>query len=140
MSVSFIYDHHLVGVKWLKDWLNVDFLVQSTINPANICWPSRLLKTSSRHVLKTFPTCLQHKIFLSFKTSCKDILKTSSRRLGRQKIVTLKTSSSRLGDQQNIYWGYLYLANLNLYLTNLDLRNLYLTNLWRIQNALIRTQ
>ena len=98
MSVSFIYNHHLVRVKWLKDWLIVDFLVQSTINPANICWPSRLLKTSSRHVLKTFPTCLQHKIFLSFKTSCKHILKTSSRRLGRQKTVTLNSSWRRLSD------------------------------------------
>ena len=41
---------------------------------------------------------------------------------------------------QNVYWGYLYLKNLNLCLTYLYLTNLYLTNLWRIQNTLIRTQ
>ena len=41
--------------------------------PANICW-------SSRHVLKTSSTRLQRNNF------------TSSRRLGRRKIVTLKTS------------------------------------------------
>ena len=59
-----------------------------------------------------------------------------------EKIVTLKTSSfsRHLGDKQNVYWGYLYLTNLNVYLTNLYLTNLYLTTLRRIQNALIRTQ
>ena len=27
-------------------------------------------------------------------------------------------TSRCLGDKQNVYWGYLYLTNLNLYLTN----------------------
>ena len=108
---------------------------------ANICW-------SSRHVLKTSSTHLQRNNFTSSKTSW--------RRLGRRKIVTLKTSwrhvlktswrhilktsSRRLGGKQNFYWWYLYLTNLNVYLTNLCFTNLYLTNLRRIQNALLRTQ
>ena len=49
-------------------------------------------------------------------------------------------SSRRLGDKQNVNWGYLFLANLNVYLTNLYFTNLYLTNLRRIQNALVRNQ
>ena len=64
-------------------------------------------KTSSRHVLKTSSRHLQHKNFLSsktswgrlarclqdvFKTYLQDASKTSWRRLGRQKIVTLKVS------------------------------------------------
>ena len=47
-----------------------------------------------------------------------------ARRLGKCKVVTLNTSSRRLGDKQNVYWGYLYLTNLNLYLTNIYLINL----------------
>ena len=95
-----------------------------------------------------------------FKTSCeissRRISKTSWRRLGRRKIVTLKTSWRRL---QDMSWRRLedvldinkmftrisvlihgLLRNLNQYLTNLYLTNLYFTNLRRIQNALIRTQ
>ena len=84
------------------------------------------------------------------------VLKTSWRRLPRRKIVTLKTSwrpvlkmswrhilktsRRRYGDKENTYWIYLYLTNLNEYLTNLYFTNLYLTILSRIQNALIRTQ
>ena len=68
-----------------------------------------------------------------FKTSWRHLLKTSWRHV-------LKTSSGRLGDIQNVYWGYLHLTNLNVYLTNLYFTNLYLTNLRQIQNALIRTQ
>ena len=100
------------------------FHYQSTF-PANICWSSRRLEDV-------------------FKTS----RKTSWRRLGRRKIVTLKTSSRRLEDmswrpledimetKQNPYWGCLYL---NMYLTNLYFKNLYLTILRRIQNTSIRT-
>ena len=107
-------------------------------------------------------------IFLSFQTSSRrledvlqkhleDVLKTSSKRLGRRKIVTLKTSWRRLKDMfsrrlkdmfsrrlkdmfsrlfqdmssrrlQDVYWEYLYLKNLNLYLINLYLTYLYPTN------------
>ena len=52
----------------------------------------------------------------------------------------LKTPSRRLGGKQNVYWWYLYLTNLNVYLTNICFTNLYLTNLRRVQNALLRTQ
>ena len=100
-----------------------------------------------------FKTCL-----LCLPRRIEDVLQ---RRLGRWKIVTLKTSSRRLvswrhalkmywghvlktsrrhyGEKQYTYWGYLYLANLNVYLTNLSFTNLYLTILKRIQNVLIRT-
>ena len=70
-----------------------------------------VFKTSSRHVLKTSSTWLQRNNFLSFKTSWRrleDSLKTSC----KTKIVTLTMSSRRLGDEQNFYWGYLYLINL----------------------------
>ena len=82
-----------------------------------------------------------------------DIFKTSSRHLGRQKIVTLQTSSRRFQDMScskiclevvfQMSWRptrcllernlYLCLIYLNLYLTNLYLTNLYLINLRRIQ-------
>ena len=38
-----------------------------------------------------------------------------------------------LENKQSIYWGYLHLANLNVYLKNLYFRNLYLTKLRWIQ-------
>ena len=110
-------------------------------------------------VLKTSSTRLQHSNFRSSKTSWRgleDVFKTSpktsSRRLGRRKIVNaedvfktswrhiLRTSSRCLGGKQNFYWWYLYLTNLNVYLTNLRFTNLYLKNLRRIQNASLRTQ
>ena len=92
------------------------------------------LETSSRHVFKlssrqVFRTPSRH----VFKTSSRHVFKTSSRHV-------FKTSWRRLGDKQNVYWGYLYLTNLNVYLTNLCFTNLYLTNLRRIQNASLRTQ
>ena len=114
-----------------------------------------VLKTSSRPVLKTFSTRLQRNNFSSSKTSCKDVLKTSrktSRRrlqdvLGEDKFLrwrrlqdVLKTSSRCLVKKKKIYWGYLHLANLNVYLTNLYFPNIDLTKLRQIQNALIWTQ
>ena len=82
------------------------------------CYTEGVFKTSSRHVLKK---------------SWRHVLKTSWGHI-------LKTSSRRLGGKQKVYWWYLYLTNLNVYLTNLCFTNLYLTNLRRIQNALLRTQ
>ena len=79
-----------------------------------------VLKTSWRHVLKT---SWKHVL----ETSWRHVLKMSWRHI-------LKTSWRHYGDKQNTYWGYLYLTNLNVYLTNL-----YLTILRRIQNALSRT-
>ena len=93
-----------------------------------------VLKTSWRHVLKT---SWRHVLKMSWrhvlKTSWRHVLKTSWRHI-------LKTSSRRLGGKQNFYWWYLYLTNLNAYLTNLCFTNLYLANLRRIQNASLRTQ
>ena len=114
-----------------------------------------VLKKSSRHALKTSSTRPQPNDFTPSKTSWRhleDVFKTSRktswRRLGRRKIVSLKTSSRRLEDmfwrrledKQNVYWWYLYLTNLNVYVTNLCFTNLYLTNLRRIKNVLLRTQ
>ena len=46
-----------------------------------------VFKMFSRRLQDVLPRCLQD----VFKMSCKNIFKTSSRRLGRRKIVTLKT-------------------------------------------------
>ena len=64
------------------------------------CYAEDILKTSWRHVLKTFWL----KIYLE------DVLKTC--------LEVLKTSFRRLGDKQNVNWGYMYLTNLNMYLKN----------------------
>ena len=93
----------------------------------------RIIVTSWRHILKT---SWRHVL----KTSWRYVLKTSWRHV--LKITwrhVLKTSWRHYGNKQNIYWGYLYLANLNVYLTNLYFTNLYLAILGRIQNALVRT-
>ena len=104
---------------------------------------SLVFKTCLEDVFNTSSTkqffVFQDVLRTSFEDILQDVVKTSSRRYGRRKVVTLKASSRRLGDKQNVYWGYLY-TNLNLYLTNLYLTNLYQTNLCRIENALIRTQ
>ena len=76
------------------------------------------------------PRRLEDVLKPSWKTKncyAEDVLKISWRH-------TLKASWRHYGDKQNTYWGYLYLTNLNMYLTNL-----YLTILRRIQNALSRT-
>ena len=100
----------------------------------------RRLEDILQDVLKTSwktKNCYAEDVFkTSWKTKncyAEDVLKTSWRHI-------LKTSSRRLGGKQNFYWWYLYLTNLNVYLTNLCFTNLYLTNLRRIQNALLRTQ
>ena len=54
--------------------------------------PQQTLKTSSRHVLKTFSKRLQRNNFLSSKTSSRRLANRSWRRLGKRKIVMLKTS------------------------------------------------
>ena len=99
-----------------------------------------VLKTSSRHFLKTSSTRLQSVTSFSLpsllKTSCKDVMKTSqktsSKRLGRRITVTLKTSSRHvfktcLQDFRNAclqdvletkIWGYLYLTKINGYASN----------------------
>ena len=84
-----------------------------------------VFKTSLRYVLKT---SWRHVL----KTPWRHVLKMSGRHV-------LKTSWRHYGDKRNSYWGYLYLTNLNVYLTNLYLTNLHLTILRRIQNALSRT-
>ena len=130
-----------------------------------------IFKTSPRNVFKTSTVLLQYNNFLFSKTSRRRLANMSWRRLEHaledKKLLhlrrlqdvlktcfedvsktcledilkaRLKMSSRSLGDKQNVYWGYLYLINLNMYLTNLYFTNLYQTNLKRIQNALIRTQ
>ena len=121
-------------------------------------------------------TRLQRNNFIFSKTSWRnlarrleDVLKRTSKHLGRRKIVTLmtfrrleeclevvfktclvdllktcfedvlKTSWRLHGDKQSTYWEYLYLTNLNVYLTKIYFTNLYLAILRWIQNALIRT-
>ena len=125
-----------------------------------------VLKTSSRHVLKTSSTRLQRNNFTSSKTSWRrleDVFKTShktsSRRIGRRKIVTLKTSLRRLEDMPWRYvlkasWRYtlkmswrqakillvISVSNKSKWVSNKSLfHKLCLRNLRRIQNASLRT-
>ena len=79
---------------------------------------------------------LQRNNFSSSKTSWRHLEDV----LEDEKLLRWKrlqdVSWRRLGDKKNVYWGYLYLRNLNVYLTNLYFTNLYVANLRRIQNAL----
>ena len=110
------------------------FVNQAVILKTKIIYLIKPFFYPSKHllVLKTSSARLQHNNFTSSKMSCKDVLKTSWRHV-------LKRSWRQYGDKQNTYWGYLYITNLNLYLTNLHLTNLHLVILRRIQNALSRT-
>ena len=99
-----------------------------------------VLKTSlrplARHLQDVFKTSWKTKNCYAedvFKKSWRHVLKTSWRHV-------LKTFWRRLGGKQNVYWGYLYLTNPNVYLTNLYFTNPYLTHLRRIQSVLLRTQ
>ena len=132
--------------------------------PSSICWCLRRLedmswrllqqnnflssKTSWRHLAIRLEDVLEEEKLLRWrrlqdglKICLEDVLKTCHEASWRHILKmflrhVLKTSSRRLGDKQNIYWGYLYLTNLNVY----HFTNLYLTNLRQIQNALFRTQ
>ena len=119
---------------------------------ANICWSSRRLQHVFSVTILRLPRRLEDVLKTSWKTKncyAEDVLKTSWRHVLKtswRHVLkmswrhVLKTSWRHYGDKQNTYWGYLYLTNLNVYLTNLYLTNLYLTNLRWIQNALLRTQ
>ena len=100
-------------------------------------------KSSSRRLQDMSGRCLQH-VFsvttLRLPRRLQDFFKTSWKTKNCYAKDVLKTSWRHYGDKQNTYWGYRYLTNLNVYLTNLYFTNLYLTILRRIQNALIRTQ
>ena len=101
------------------DLLNIDSLdtdldlLDTDIPNKQVVCLQDVLKTSSRHILKTSWRRLQCNNFLSFKTS--------SRRLGRQKIVMLKTCWRRLQDMswrrledQQMFAGELFSQNLCL--------------------------
>ena len=114
-----------------KSWrrfqdLSQDVLKTFSIRLQDVLEDEKLLRW--RPLQDVLKTCLEDVL----KTCLDDILKTYLEDV-------FKTSWK----QKNVYWGYLYLINLNVYvfdLTNLYVTNLYLTNLKRIQNALIRTQ
>ena len=102
--------------------LNDNNFYWNSINPANICWSWRRLQHVFNVTILRLPRRLQ------------DVFKTSWKTKNCYAEDVLKTSWRHYGDKQNTYWGYLYLTNLNVYLTNL-----HLTILRRIQNALSRT-
>ena len=70
--------------------------------------PSNFNQNAFTHVVKT---CLEGVLKTSLedlmKTCFKDVLQTS---LEDALKTCLKTSSKRLGDKQNVHWGYLYLT------------------------------
>ena len=103
----------------------------------------RRFQDLSQDVLKTFSIRLQDVLedekLLRWRP-LQDVLKTCLEDILKTYLEDVFKTSWK---QKNVYWGYLYLINLNVYvfdLTNLYVTNLYLTNLKRIQNALIRTQ
>ena len=120
--------------------------------PANICWSWRRLQDMSwkrlQHVFSVTILRLPRRLEDVLQKCLDDVLKTSWRRPGRRKIVTLKTSWRHVlkmswrhvlnpswrhyGDKQNSYRGYLHLTNLYVFLTNIYFTNLYLTILQRI--------
>ena len=102
----------------------------------NLAFYFNMEKKLWTHPSKRLLVILQDFFKTSWKTKhcyAEDVLKTSWRHV-------LKTSWRHCGGKQNTYWGYLYLTNLNVYLTNLYFTNQYLTILRRVQIALIRTQ
>ena len=74
-----------------------------------------VFKTSSQDDLKTFSSFLQDVSQDVFKTFLQDVIfKTCSKRLGRQKSVTLKTPSGllqHLFSKANMFAGLLFLHN-----------------------------
>ena len=85
----------------------------------------RLANASWRHLEDFLKTCLEG----ALKTCLGDVLKT--------RLEDIVETSKILTDT---YWRYLYLTNLNVYLTDLYFTNPYLTILRRIQSASLRTQ
>ena len=95
-----------------------------------------VFKTSSRHVLKTYWRRLGRQKIVTLKTYWRRLEDMSWRRLEdmswrRLEDMSwrhvlkmfwrhvLKMSAKLLGDKKNVFWSYLYLTNLNVYLTNL---------------------
>ena len=66
--------------------------------PANICWSWRRLQHVFSAPIFRLPRRLEDVLQIRLEDISQDVLKTSWRRLGRQKIVTLKTSWRRLED------------------------------------------
>ena len=87
-----------------------------------------------RVIIFHLPRCFQD-VFKTKNCYAEDVLKKCLEDI----LKTCLDDVFCLVDKQNVYWVYLYLANLNVYLTSLYFTNLYLMNLRRIQNAIIRT-
>ena len=98
---------------------HLDFLDTVILSKYFVC-----LKTCLEDVFKTclqdaFRTCLQDVFSVTFfrlRRRFEDVLQTSSRRLGRQKIVTLWTCWRRLQDMSrrptNVCWDVIYQTKL----------------------------
>ena len=122
-----------------------------------VCW-LKLHTSKHLSVFKAFWRCLQdmfwrciQHVFRNLKKSCKDVLeeekllcwrriedvtcwghvfKASQRHVLKTFWTHVSKKSSRcLVKKQNVYWGRLYLMNLNKYLRNLCFPNLYPTKL-----------
>ena len=94
-----------IGTKLVSNW-EQNMVYTHKRYPANICWSSRRLPDMSwrrlQHVFSVTIFRLPWRLEDVLKTSCKDVLKTSRktswRRLGKGKLVTLKTSWRLLED------------------------------------------
>ena len=140
--------HWLVS-RHLEDVLNTSSALQSFVF-------QDVLKTSCKYVLKKSSKTKKFYVELVMKMPWKRLEDMSWRHLEdmswrRLEDMSwrcledmswrhvLKTSCRHYRDKRNTYWRYLYLTNLNVYLTNLYLTHLHLTTLRRIQNALSST-
>ena len=108
--------------------LRYQFIFQYLVNPPCCACDGIVISTMSP--THRYPCSLPSKHLLFLKTSSTRLYRNSfSLRWRRpEDIIEIKK-----------YLGYLYLTNLNAYLTNLSFTNLYLTILRQIQKALTRT-
>ena len=84
-------------------------LQRNNFSSSKTSW--RRLEEISQDVLKTSWKTINCHAEDVLKTSWRYVLKMSWRH-------ALKMSAKRLGEKQNVFWSYLYLTNLNAYLTN----------------------
>ena len=109
-----LFNHWLF---WMKDCR----FQQTVVNQRILAGLQEVYETSSRHVLKKSSTRLQRTNFSSSKTSWRllqDVL--DDKKLLRWGHVlktfwrhVLKTSCRRLVEKQKVFWGCLYLTNIN---------------------------
>ena len=124
--------------EWILQWITSEFLQRATSATSNKRISQRvtsdfLQRAASamsnerilQRVTSNFTTSNEQRV-KSYDSEKRFDLKADQFESSRDLLVfktswrlVLKTSWRHYGDKQNTYWGYLYLTNLNVYLTNL---------------------